>query len=91
MAVYGLCMILKQLNYSNCQRTQFNSAVSFTQHTISGYSVMSQMPGPGNRSNSQHHFDMLTLEVIGLLRGCLQQLVELKIILYESKFNLKYL
>lgn len=89
MAVYGFCMILKQLNYSNSQRAQFNLAVSFTQHTISGYSLMSQMPGSRNRSNSQHHFDMLIFEIIGSLRSCLQLPVDLKVILYESKCNLE--
>ncbi|EDW47016.1 GM20650 [Drosophila sechellia] len=42
MAIYGFCMILKQLNNSNAVR-QTSSATSFcTRHSISGYSIMTQ-------------------------------------------------
>ncbi|XP_017093956.2 Fanconi anemia group I protein homolog [Drosophila bipectinata] len=83
MAIYGFCMILKQLNNSNAAR-QTSSATSYcTQHSISGYSMMSQSTF-GSRSNPQRNFDMLTLEIIGLLRNCLQQQFEIRCTLYEN-------
>ncbi|KAH8277898.1 hypothetical protein KR018_009894, partial [Drosophila ironensis] len=83
MAIYGFCMILKQLNNSNAAR-QISSATSFcTQHSISGYSMMSQSTF-GSRSNPQRNFDMLTLEIIGMLRNCLQQQFEIRCTLYEN-------
>lgn len=85
MAVYGFCMILKQLNNSNSQRSQLNASGMCTQHSISGFSLMSQAT-LGNRANPQRHFDMLTLEIIGVLRSCFNQSLDIKITLYESKF-----
>uniref|UniRef100_A0A6P4FK17 Fanconi anemia group I protein n=1 Tax=Drosophila rhopaloa TaxID=1041015 RepID=A0A6P4FK17_DRORH len=83
MAIYGFCMILKQLNNSNAVR-QSSSATSFcTQHSISGYSIMTQNT-LGSRSNPQRNFDMLTLEIIGMLRNCLQQQFEIRCTLYEN-------
>jgi len=86
MAIYGFCMILKQLNNSNAIR-QTSSATSFcTQHSISGYSMMTQNT-LGSRSNPQRNFDMLTLEIIGMLRNCLQQQFDIRSTLYESKLS----
>ncbi|XP_039486307.1 Fanconi anemia group I protein [Drosophila santomea] len=83
MAIYGFCMILKQLNNSNAVR-QTSSATSFcTQHSISGYSIMTQNT-LGSRSNPQRNFDMLTLEIIGMLRNCLQQQFDIRCSLYEN-------
>ncbi|XP_017066246.1 Fanconi anemia group I protein [Drosophila eugracilis] len=83
MAIYGFCMILKQLNNSNAMR-QTSSATSFcTQHSISGYSIMTQNT-LGSRSNPQRNFDMLTLEIIGMLRNCLQQQFDIRCTLYEN-------
>nr|XP_016941259.1 Fanconi anemia group I protein homolog [Drosophila suzukii] len=83
MAIYGFCMILKQLNNSNAIR-QTSSATSFcTQHSISGYSMMTQNT-LGSRSNPQRNFDMLTLEIIGMLRNCLQQQFDIRSTLYEN-------
>ncbi|KNC26166.1 hypothetical protein FF38_06697 [Lucilia cuprina] len=83
MAVYGFCMILKQLNNSNSQRSQLSASGMCTQHSISGFSLMSQAT-LGNRSNPQRHFDMLTLEIIGVLRNCFHQSLDIKITLYEN-------
>ncbi|KAH8253655.1 hypothetical protein KR032_006379 [Drosophila birchii] len=83
LAIYGFCMILKQLNNSNAVR-QTSSATSFcTQHSISGYSMMTQNT-LGSRSNPQRNFDMLTLEIIGMLRNCLQQQFDVRCTLYEN-------
>ncbi|EDV59451.2 Fanconi anemia group I protein homolog [Drosophila erecta] len=83
MAIYGFCMILKQLNNSNAVR-QTSSATSYcTQHSISGYSIMTQNT-LGSRSNPQRNFDMLTLEIIGMLRNCLQQQFDIRCSLYEN-------
>ncbi|XP_067627011.1 Fanconi anemia group I protein homolog isoform X2 [Eurosta solidaginis] len=83
MAVYGFCMILKQLNNSNSQRSQLNSSSFCTQHSISGFSLMSQAT-LGNRQNPYRHFDMLTLEIIGLLRSCFNNNLTMKRVLYEN-------
>ncbi|XP_013097656.2 Fanconi anemia group I protein [Stomoxys calcitrans] len=83
MAVYGFCMILKQLNNSNSQRSQMSVSGMCTQHSISGISLMSQTT-LGNRNNPQRHFDMLTLEIIGVLRSCFHQTLDIKICLYEN-------
>lgn len=83
MGVYGFCMILKQLNNSNSQRSQMGASGMCTQQSISGFSLMSQAT-LGNRNNPQRHFDMLTLEIIGLLRNCFTQNLEIKRTLYES-------
>ncbi|XP_068145106.1 LOW QUALITY PROTEIN: Fanconi anemia group I protein homolog [Drosophila tropicalis] len=84
MAIYGFCMILKQLNNSNSLRQTSSSATSFcTQHSISGYSMMTQST-LGSRSNPQRNFDMLTLEIIGILRNCLQQQFDIRCTLYEN-------
>ncbi|KAH8355258.1 hypothetical protein KR093_009668, partial [Drosophila rubida] len=83
MAIFGFCMILKQLNNSNSVR-QSQSASSFcTQHNISGYSMMTQS-SLGSRSNPQRNFDMLTLEIIGILRSCFDQQLEIRRTLYEN-------
>ncbi|XP_073845314.1 Fanconi anemia complementation group I [Musca autumnalis] len=81
MAVCGFCMILKQLNNSNSQRSQMNASGMCTQHSISGFSLMSQL---GNRNSPQRHFDMLTLEIIGVLRNCFTQSLDIKLCLYEN-------
>ncbi|XP_055918883.1 Fanconi anemia group I protein [Eupeodes corollae] len=83
MGVYGFCMVLKQLNNSNSQRTSMNASGLCTQQSISGFSLMSQAT-LGNRNNPQRHFDMLTLEIIGLLRNCFSQNIEIKNTLYEN-------
>ena len=85
MAVYGFCMILKQLNNSNSMRSQSSGSGFCTQLSISGFSLMSQAT-LGNRNNPQRHFDMLTLELIGLLRSCFNQPLDIKITLYESEY-----
>lgn len=88
MAVYGFCMILKQLNNSNSQRSQLNASSFCTQHSISAFSLMSQV-AIDSRQYPYHHFDMLTLEIMGLLRSCFANNVVMKSVLYESMFNTK--
>ncbi|XP_053963260.1 Fanconi anemia group I protein homolog [Anastrepha ludens] len=83
VAVYGFCMILKQLNNSNSLRSQSTASSFCTQHSISGFSLMSQAT-LGNRHNSHRHFDMLTLEIIGILRSCFTNSLTTKRVLYEN-------
>lgn len=82
MGVYGFCMVLKQLTNNNSQRGS-NLSGNMTQLSISGFSLISQAT-VGNRNNPQRHFDMLVLEVIGLLRNCFQQNFQIKKTLYEN-------
>lgn len=45
----------------------------------------------GNVNNPQRNFDMMTLEIIGLLRKAFQQNSEVKEVLYEGDIFEKYL
>ncbi|KAH8418133.1 hypothetical protein KR222_004613, partial [Zaprionus bogoriensis] len=83
MAIFGFCMILKQLNNSNSARQSHNASSFCTQQSISGYSMMTQS-SLGSRSNPQRNFDMLTLEIIGILRGCFEQQLDIRRTLYEN-------
>ncbi|ALC42831.1 FANCI, partial [Drosophila busckii] len=83
MAIFGFCMILKQLNNSNSVRQSQNASSFCTQHNISGYSMMTQIT-LGSRNNPQRNFDMLTLEIIGLLRSCFEQPLDIRLTLYEN-------
>ncbi|XP_004534830.1 Fanconi anemia group I protein isoform X2 [Ceratitis capitata] len=82
MAIYGFCMILKQLNSSNSVRTQLSASSFCTQHSISTFSLMSQ--AMVNRPNCSRNFDMLTLEIVGQLRNCLSSNITMKRVLYEN-------
>lgn len=71
--VYGFCLLLKNLRNNNARRAVAGGGsvtchnLSFTQGNISGFSLMSQST-LGNRDNPHRHFDMLALEIIGILR-----------------------
>lgn len=97
MGVYGFCLVLKHLRENNSRRaspsggTQHNLQLSgtgrfglvFSQQSISGYSLMSQSI-LDNDQNPQRHFDMLALEIIGILRKCFNHTYEVKSVLYEG-------
>ncbi|XP_055381041.1 uncharacterized protein LOC129611763 [Condylostylus longicornis] len=83
LGVYGFCSLLKQLNNNNSQRAGGNGSFLFTQQCISGYSLMTQSC-LSSRSNSQRHFDILVLEIVGCLRKCFSASVEIKETLYEN-------
>lgn len=65
----------------------------FTQQSISGYSLMSQSMliggsgGGGADDNPQRHFDLLALEIIGVLRKCFNQTYEVKAVLYAGLYR----
>lgn len=81
MAVYGFCLMLKQLRVSSAWRSSGRGGS--TQLSISGFSVMSQqLHGSGNNPNAA--FDMCVLEIIGILRKCFNQTIEIKEILYDG-------
>lgn len=83
MAVYGFCLILKQLRSSSSWRTSARAGGS-TQFSISGFSVMSQQTLATGKSNPNMAFDMCVLEIIGILRKCFNQTFEIKEILYDG-------
>lgn len=84
MAVYGFCLMLKQLRAGSAWRASGRGGS--TQLSISGYSVMSQqLIGSGNNPNVA--FDMCVLEIIGILRKCFNQTFEIKEILYDGLSN----
>ncbi|XP_050081873.1 Fanconi anemia group I protein isoform X2 [Anopheles aquasalis] len=84
MGVFGFCSLLKQLKNNNARRSIMGSAGgNYTQLSISGMSLLSQA-AYGSASNPNLHFDMLTLEIMGILRKCLTQTVEVRMMLYEA-------
>ncbi|XP_055541221.1 Fanconi anemia group I protein isoform X2 [Wyeomyia smithii] len=71
------------------------SAGNLTQLSISGMSLLSQST-LGRSDNPDMHFDMLTLEILGILRRCFTQTIDIRELLYESlgravEFNSKLL
>ncbi|XP_050076558.1 Fanconi anemia group I protein [Anopheles maculipalpis] len=84
MGVFGFCSLLKQLKNNNSRRSIMgNGAGNYTQLTISGMSLLSQATY-GSQNNPNVHFDMLTLEIMGMLRKCFTQTVEVREMLYEA-------
>ncbi|EAT35297.1 AAEL012529-PA [Aedes aegypti] len=84
MGVFGFCALLKQLKNNNSRRAVLGgSAGNLTQLSISGMSLLSQST-LGRADNPDLHFDMLTLEILGILRRCFTQTVEIRELLYES-------
>ncbi|XP_058062569.1 Fanconi anemia group I protein [Anopheles bellator] len=84
MGVFGFCLLLKQLKNNNSRRSIMgNAGGSYTQITISGMSLLSQA-AYGSANNPNLHFDMLTLEIMGILRKCFTQTVEVRQMLYEA-------
>ncbi|XP_030375244.1 Fanconi anemia group I protein [Scaptodrosophila lebanonensis] len=84
MAVYGFCMILKQLNFSNSARQTQGASGYCTQQSISGCSLMTQSTLSNSRNRKYRNFDMLTLEIIGMLRSCFGQSLDIRCTLYEN-------
>ncbi|XP_053673682.1 Fanconi anemia group I protein [Anopheles nili] len=84
MGVFGFCSLLKQLKNNNSRRSVMGSAGgNYTQLSISGMSLLSQA-AYGSPNNPNIHFDMLTLEIMGILRKCFTQTVEVREMLYEA-------
>lgn len=81
LSVFGFCSVLKQLRQNNSRRG--SSGLIGTQLTISGYSLLSQSMQDTTR-NSQRHFDILVLEIMGILRRSFNQTYEIKEILYDN-------
>lgn len=83
LSVFGFCSILKHLRLNNSRRG--TAGMAGTQLTISGFSL-SQSYLDTSR-NSQRHFDILALEIIGILRKCFNQTHEIKETLYDCLIN----
>lgn len=86
MAVFGFCMLLKQLKNNNSRRANMGRGrnLSFTQtNIISGFSLMSQA-SIANTQNPMRHLDTMTLEIVGILTKCFNQPRSIKDILYEG-------
>lgn len=82
MGVHGFCVVLKLIRDNNSRRVRTgNSGVS--QQTISGLSLASQII-QSNRMHKSRHFDMLALEIFGILKKCFNQTSLIKVTLYEG-------
>lgn len=87
--VFGFCLILKELRNNNAMRSSGSagggnrSMVFGSQSILSGFSLMSQQI-VGTANNPNRHFDMTVLEIIGILRKCFSQTIEVKEVLYDS-------
>lgn len=85
MAIYGFCLVLKQLRNNSVWRSS-NRAAGSTQMSISGFSMMSQQT-LDSANNPNMAFDVCVLEIIGILRKCFNQPYEIKEILYDGLSN----
>lgn len=75
-------MVLKLMRDNNSRRIRTgNSMVS--QPTLSGLSLASQIM-QSNRMHKSRHFDMLALEILGVLKKCFNQTSQVKVTLYEG-------
>lgn len=85
MGVYGFCAILKIIQNNNSQRRTTAQSIGFsaTQFPLSGYSLMSQI-STYHLPEVQRHFHIFALEIIGILRKCFNQTIEVKEIMYEG-------
>lgn len=83
MGVHGLCVVLKMLRDNNSRRARTGNANLFTQPTLSGFSLASQLV-QSNRTHKSRHFDMLSLEILGVLKKCFNQTSCVKVTLYEG-------
>lgn len=83
MGVHGFCVVLKILRDNNSRRTRTGNGSLLTQPTISGFSLSSQLI-QSNRMHKSRHFDMLSLEILGVLKKCFNQPSCVKITLYEG-------
>lgn len=83
MGVHGLCVILKVLRDNNSRRIRTGNQ-SASQLSLSGYSLASQMIQSSSRMNKSRHFDMLSLEILGVLKKCFNLTGSIKVTLYEG-------
>lgn len=82
MGVHGFCVVLKVIRDNNSRRIR--SGISgLTQATLSGLSLASQII-QSNRMHKSRHFDMLALEILGVLKKCFNQTSRIKATLYEG-------
>ncbi|GAB0097377.1 Fanconi anemia group I protein [Sergentomyia squamirostris] len=83
--IYGFCKLLRHLKNSNSRRigTSIGGTGIMTQVSISGFSMMSQST-LGNKSNPFRDFDMLSMEILGILRKVFDESVQMKVVLYET-------
>lgn len=81
--IYGFCTLLKHLKNSNSRRIGSSNVGLMSQISISGFSMMSQST-LGNRGNPNRDFDMLTMEILGILRKVFDEGVQMKEILYDT-------
>lgn len=82
MGVHGFCVILKMIRDNNSRRIRTGNGV-ISQSTISGLSLASQIT-QSNRTNKSRHFDMLALEILGILKKCFNQPSHIKVTLYDG-------
>uniref|UniRef100_A0A1B0GJY9 Uncharacterized protein n=2 Tax=Lutzomyia longipalpis TaxID=7200 RepID=A0A1B0GJY9_LUTLO len=81
--IYGFCTLLKHLKNSNSRRVGSTGTGLMSQISISGFSMMSQAT-LGNQGNPNRDFDMLTMEILGILRKVFDESVQMKEILYDT-------
>ncbi|XP_037050583.1 Fanconi anemia group I protein isoform X1 [Bradysia coprophila] len=81
MGVHGFCVVLKLIRDNNSRRTRTGNILS--QPTLSGLSLASQII-QSNRMHKSRHFDMLALEILGVLKRCFNQTSDVKVTLYEG-------
>lgn len=84
MGVHGFCVVLKLIRDNNSRRIRTGHGV-ISQPTISGFSLASQISThQSNRTNKSRHFDLLALEILGILKKCFNQTSRIKVTLYDG-------
>lgn len=83
MGVHGFCVILKLIRDNNSRRIRSSGIVGVSQATLSGFSLASQIV-QSNRMHKSRHFDLLALEILGVLKKCFNQPSRIKATLYEG-------
>ncbi|XP_059610608.1 Fanconi anemia group I protein [Phlebotomus argentipes] len=81
--IYGFGTLLKHMKNSNCRRAGASNVGVMSQVSISGFSMMSQST-LGSRGNPNRDFDMLTMEILGILRKVFDESVQMKEISYDT-------
>lgn len=82
MAIHGACQLLKELKYATVSNVSQNRNTTHC-FTLTGYSVLNRMTHM-NRSRPTMQ-DVIILEIMNIVSGCLNQGIDIKNTLYSGK------
>lgn len=82
MGAHGFCVVLKTIRDNNSRRVRSGNT-NMSQPSLSGFSIASQMI-QSNRMHKSRYFDMLALEILGVLKNCFNQTSCIKVTMYKG-------